>query len=487
MVRNAVWISIVALQIVILWMAPSLLSRSDLDICAGGDADAEQACRRVLAQGKWTARQKASAHLRLADLVGFDIERAVDHRAEALALDPSSTDPRLVGRLAHDLGAARLSQGNHESALKYLSLAIRIDPKNDIALSDRARLHGGQNRHDLALDDWRKALQLQPNNTTYRSGIASAYFARGIAYMSSRNVEPAISDLTSAIQFDPRLPNAHAQRAAALLAKGDHISALSDLNQALQYAPGDISVRLLRASAYEKASRINDAIADYRYVLSREPGHRRAQGEFERLQRQVASAAPPPPQPPPPPALSPPANDPKVSAEQPPRPPIAPPAPAAPPPMAVYANHDLSGTDLRHTTGIEQQACLAACQSEPVCLAAVYDKWNRWCFLKNAVVKMRYDPKYTAATRPYVPKPPEADSPLVVERFRRRAFPPSQGDVVRRAGSFDECAQRCRDSRSCAALTFSAQTEDCRLIENPGEYFPNETTDAGVKRQLYGQ
>src|SRR6185436_9518325 len=139
------------------------------------------------------------------------------------------------------------------------------------------------------------------------------------------------------IQFDPRLPNAHAQRAAALLAKGDHISALSDLNQALQYAPGDVSVRLLRASAYEKASRINDAIADYRYVLSREPGHRRAQGELERLQRQVASAAPPPPQPPPPPALSPPAKDPKVSAEQPPRPPIAPPAPAAPPPMAVYA------------------------------------------------------------------------------------------------------------------------------------------------------
>ena len=486
MVRNAVWISIVALQIVILWIAPSLLTRSDLDICVGG-AYAEQACQRVLAQGKWTASQKASAHLRLADLAGLDYERAVDHRAEALAFDPSSTDARSVGRQAYELGAARLSQGRPESALKYLSLAIRLDPTNHLALSARAKLHGGQDRHDLALDDWRKALQLQPNDPTYRSGIASAYFARGVAYMSSRNVEPAISDLTSAIQFDPRLPNAHAQRAAALLAKGDHISALSDLNQALQYAPGDVSVRLLRASAYEKASRINDAIADYRYVLSREPGHRRAQGELERLQRQVASAAPPPPQPPPPPALSPPAKDPKVSAEQPPRPPIAPPAPAAPPPMAVYANHDLSGTDLRHTTGIEQQACFAACQSEPVCLAAVYDKWNRWCFLKNAVVKMRYDPKYTAATRPYVPKPPEADSPLVVERFRRRAFPSSQGDVVRRAGSFDECAQRCRDSRSCAALTFSAQTEDCRLIENPGEYFPNETTDAGVKRQLYGQ
>jgi hypothetical protein len=74
MVRNAIWIAIVALQIVFLWVAPSFFNRSDLDTCAGSDAAAEPACRRVLAQGKWTARQKAGAHLRLADFAGLGSE-----------------------------------------------------------------------------------------------------------------------------------------------------------------------------------------------------------------------------------------------------------------------------------------------------------------------------------------------------------------------------------------------------------------------------
>jgi tetratricopeptide (TPR) repeat protein len=215
MVRNAIWVGIVALQIVILWAAPSLLSRSDLDICAGSDASAQQACQRILTQGKWTASQKASAHLRLADLAGLDYERAVDHRADALALDPSSTDPRSVGRQAYELGAARVSQGSRESALKYLSLAIRVDPTNHPALSARAKLHVSQHRLDPALDDWRKALQLQPDDQTYKTGIASTYMARGMAHLANRNLEAAISDLSNAVRFDPRLPNAQARLAQA--------------------------------------------------------------------------------------------------------------------------------------------------------------------------------------------------------------------------------------------------------------------------------
>jgi len=178
MVRNAIWIAIVVVQIAFLWAAWSLFHRSDLDICAGSGPDAEPACRRVLAQADWTAGQKAGAHLRLAELAGLDMESAVDHRAEALALDPSSTDLKSVATQAHELGTARLSQGSPESALKYLSLAIRLDPANHLALSARAKLHESQSRPDLALDDWRMALRLRPDDQAYTAGIALAYQAR---------------------------------------------------------------------------------------------------------------------------------------------------------------------------------------------------------------------------------------------------------------------------------------------------------------------
>lgn len=64
------------------------------------------------------------------------------------------------------------------------------------------------------------------------------YYNRGVARLEKREHDPAISDLTKAIEKNPRFAIAYFYRGRAYLGKGEHDQAISDFNKAIEIDPG---------------------------------------------------------------------------------------------------------------------------------------------------------------------------------------------------------------------------------------------------------
>lgn len=155
------------------------------------------------------------------------------------------------------------------------------------------------------------------------------------------------------------------------------------------------------------------------------------------------------------------------------------------PSFAVGVNTAVTGDDREILKRVDHQACSAACSRDPQCLAYVYDKWNRWCFLKGSVGVAVLDPKYTSGHRSTVSLV-SSTAPTQIQRYRGKAFP-NGGRGQKVTASFKYCEQRCDSDRSCMAFTYHKSSRECMLLDDPGEYVSDPDADSGVKRQAPSQ
>src|SRR5438309_10784392 len=81
------------------------------------------------------------------------------------------------GRHDRELGSG--SEGDLAPAIKELSKAITINPKNALAYEHRAAAHLAKRHLDEAISDFSQAIQLDPTNVRARFGRGSAYRAKG--------------------------------------------------------------------------------------------------------------------------------------------------------------------------------------------------------------------------------------------------------------------------------------------------------------------
>jgi hypothetical protein len=161
------------------------------------------------------------------------------------------------------------------------------------------------------------------------------------------------------------------------------------------------------------------------------------------------------------------------------------PAHAAPQPddkFVTHDNYDIIGSDADRIEKTDMRACASACERDPRCVAYSYDKWNRWCFLKEVAEALRLEPNTISGLRASVTKPPVADLPVSIQRYRKKVFPVN-GRPLQEAKSYADCESRCTREGSCVAFTFFSDAKQCLTLESTGEYFANPKADSGVKRQ----
>jgi len=108
---------------------------------------------------------------------------------------------------------------------------------------------------------WDDAARKIPNDQIM--GAARVYFNRGFLYLKQGNRLAAISDLSQAIEADPRYQRAYEIRALALSRDGKHALALSDAQTALLMSPNDANLYALRGVVYKASGQINSAKADF--------------------------------------------------------------------------------------------------------------------------------------------------------------------------------------------------------------------------------
>ncbi|HEY8561915.1 MAG TPA: tetratricopeptide repeat protein [Pyrinomonadaceae bacterium] len=192
---------------------------------------------------------------------------------------------------AHRLKAAIYRElEDYAEAVKWLDRTIALHSADDEAFSedirdaatysdrnakaddyqDRAEAHVHLNNFEAAIDDFSKAIEIDPNNDFL-------YSSRGQIYLELNDYERALADLNKALEIDEGYYN-YANRARIYKQSGDLDRALRDFDKAIalnetsdsdlaRYFDGYFD----RAEIYMEKGDYNSAVRDYTTQIEKDP------------------------------------------------------------------------------------------------------------------------------------------------------------------------------------------------------------------------
>jgi tetratricopeptide (TPR) repeat protein len=105
------------------------------------------------------------------------------------------------------------------------------------AYYNRGNAYADKRDYDQAIQDFTKAIELNPRN-----GVV--YYNRGVAYGEKGQDDQAIQDFTKAIELNPRFAEAYYSRGSAYGEKGQHDQAIRDLKKACELGLQDACKKL---------------------------------------------------------------------------------------------------------------------------------------------------------------------------------------------------------------------------------------------------
>lgn len=158
--------------------------------------------------------------------------------AQVQAIDPNTS-------LAHQLaGEVMESMGNTPGAIAAYKQAVAAAPADPKALEHLADAYWNTGDWAHARDVYRALIAKQPRNCMARWKLSSSLDSLGEA------AGDALSEIGTAIEQCPDLPQARVERARLLLRTGKPAAALKDLEAAEKVVPDEPSVQSLLAQTY---------------------------------------------------------------------------------------------------------------------------------------------------------------------------------------------------------------------------------------------
>jgi tetratricopeptide (TPR) repeat protein len=153
---------------------------------------------------------RAQAHLKAGSY-----ERAIADATAAIGLDSSIM-------VAYSIrGRALAGVSSYERAVRDFSTLLATDPNYLPALNNRGNALLKLARYKECIGDYNKALAIEPR--------ADLYYNRALARIHLSQPQPAIEDLTAAIQLDPQAAAAYYHRATLYRSLGEKSKAAADL------------------------------------------------------------------------------------------------------------------------------------------------------------------------------------------------------------------------------------------------------------------
>jgi len=184
--------------------------------------------------------------------------KAVDDYSEAIRLDPKNA-VALTNR-----GLERLRQDQFDAALADLNEALRRDPKHHPAWVGRGRVWLAKKQPELAMADFTEAIRLNPKSS-------GGYFGRGSVRAIQGDNEPAMEDFNKALTLDPHDALALLGRGALLCDQRDFERAVADLTEAIRLRPKTVEAYRVRGYARAGKREYAKAIEDFTLALALRP------------------------------------------------------------------------------------------------------------------------------------------------------------------------------------------------------------------------
>ncbi|MCZ8224314.1 MAG: tetratricopeptide repeat protein [Microcystis sp. LE19-84.1B] len=168
-------------------------------------------------------------------------------------------------------GLLHFEQDKKDLALADYNKAIELNPQNAEVYRNRGKLYfySSPQKKDLALADYKKAIELDPYNT-------DVYGDRALLYVAEKKVDLAWADYNKAIELNPKNAKAYIDRGTfyTLLQKND--LALIDFSQAIAVDPKNANAYHFRGFVYHLQQKNNLALGDYNKAIELDPKYANA-------------------------------------------------------------------------------------------------------------------------------------------------------------------------------------------------------------------
>jgi tetratricopeptide (TPR) repeat protein len=175
-------------------------------------------------------------------------------------IDTPATDFYRLSDNAWELSKA----GRYEEAVAEWKKALELSPENDKAHNNVGLLLVGIGKFEEAIPHFEKTLKVNPEYPAAHSNL-------GVALAGIGKLEEAIAEFVNALAVDPDSAEAHNNLARVLARKGNLDEAITHFQKALELAPDSASVRHSLAQALTAKGSLDEAIAQFQKVLEISP------------------------------------------------------------------------------------------------------------------------------------------------------------------------------------------------------------------------
>lgn len=194
-----------------------------------------------------------------------DFGAALQDLDEVIRRDPANVDAYQVRESAY------YETGLYEQALSNANKVISLAPEKSYSYTSRACIFQVQKQYDKAAADFSDAIKYS------RTKDADLYLRRSVVYLSMRDYDHAIVDLTEAAKLNNTDAQIFSYRAGAYMGKKQDDRAIADLTHVLQIDPKNTNAYLQRATAYQDRRRYDLAFADLTRAVEVSPDNSEAQ------------------------------------------------------------------------------------------------------------------------------------------------------------------------------------------------------------------
>ena len=120
----------------------------------------------------------------------------------------------LIGVFLDNLGAAYYGKGMYDEAIAEYKKALEINPNDIAAHNNLGGAYSHKGMHDEAIAEHKKALDINPNDAEAHNNLGGAYYEKGM-------YDEAIAEFKKALEINPNYADAHHNLAVVYYVKGE--------------------------------------------------------------------------------------------------------------------------------------------------------------------------------------------------------------------------------------------------------------------------
>jgi tetratricopeptide (TPR) repeat protein/S1-C subfamily serine protease len=178
-------------------------------------------------------------------------------------LQKQSVVYRFLGDFSTSAGREREARENYEQALTVINQAISLLPNNPNYYNEKWSVLSELKRYDEGLAAITQAIDLAPR--------AAWYVNRGILYRRQQKYKLALDDYNKAIELNPNHANAYNNRGNLYQDKKKYELALDDYNKAIDINPNFAILYYNRGNLYKDLQKYDLALSDYSKAIDINP------------------------------------------------------------------------------------------------------------------------------------------------------------------------------------------------------------------------